>query len=165
MLPRLSLENLFYELIRIPIGKAESLSRNPSEREWEALFEISQKQAVSGIAFIALEKLGNSGIKLPQNLLFEWISLSEQIKAKNELINKRCREITRIFLDAGFESCILKGQGNAMMYPVTGSRMPGDIDILVLGERKKITKFVKDRCPNAFEQYHHIDFPLFNDNG
>lgn len=163
MLPRLSLENLFYELIRISIEKAESLSRNPSEREWKALFEISQKQAVPGIAFIALEKLGNSGVKLPQNLLFEWISLSEQIKAKNELLNKRCREITRIFLDAGLESCILKGQGNAMMYPVIGSRMPGDIDILVLGERKEITKFVKDRCPNAIEQYHHIDFPVFND--
>ena len=53
----------------------------------------------------------------------------------------------------------LKGQGNSLMYPVPECRTPGDIDIWVFGDRKDITRFVKERTPNVFEQYHHIDFP------
>jgi hypothetical protein len=49
------------------------------------------------------------------------------------------------------------------MYPVPECRTPGDIDIWVFSDRKDITRFVKERTPNVFEQYHHIDFPIFND--
>ena len=41
--------------------------------------------------------------------------------------------------------------------------MSGDIDIWVEGKRNIITEFVKKRTPKVFEQYHHIDFPIFKD--
>lgn len=155
--------NLFYELIQVALSNKDSLSETPSASEWRELYEISQKQAVAGVAFLALEKLSRNGQKPPKALLFEWIALSEQIRQRNLLADKRCVEITQMFADAGFESCILKGQGNALMYPVPESRTSGDIDIWVFGERKEITSFVKKRCADAFEQYHHIDFPIFDD--
>ena len=49
------------------------------------------------------------------------------------------------------------------MYKYPESRTPGDIDIWVFGDRKDITRFVKDRTPGVFEQYHHIDFPIYDD--
>jgi len=124
---------------------------------------MSQKQSVVGVNFIALQLLSEQGIKPPAKLLYEWIGFSERIKQQNLLLNKRSAEITSLFADAEYKSCILKGQGNALMYPVPESRTPGDIDIWVFGERKNITRFVKERTPNVFEQYHHIDFPIFND--
>ncbi len=161
---------LFFELIQVALGQKESLTKNPSEQEWEAMFDMAKKQAVVGIAFHALNKLAEVGQKPPLPLLYEWIGLSEQIKARNYIVNSRCIEVTKLFADAGFRSCILKGQGNALMYPEPLLRTSGDIDIWVTGgsgkvngSRKDIHDFVVTRCPNAQENLLHIDFPIFED--
>ena len=122
---------LFYELVQIALGQREKLSRKPSDTEWDELFTLSQKQAVTGVTLIALDKLSQQGQKPPVNMLLEWIGQSEQIKSQNLLLNKRCGEITKLFSDAGFRTCILKGQGNALMYPDQLSRNSGDIDLWV----------------------------------
>lgn len=158
-----SAELLFIELIQVALGNRKLLSRSSSDEEWKAIFEIAQKQAVAVVVFDALEGLNQNGQKIPTTLLYEWIGLAEQIKQQNLVANKRCKDITGMFAEAGFVTCILKGQGNAQMYPNPLTRTSGDIDLWVYGERKTITKFVKDRCPEAFEQYHHIDFPIFKD--
>lgn len=154
---------LLYELIQVVLGNKERLSRTPSEIEWQELYTESQKQAVAGVAYLALEKLNRNGQKPPLDILFEWIGLSEQIRNNNLLVDKRCKEITKLFADAGYKSCILKGQGNAQMYPVPESRTAGDIDIWVKGERKDVVNFVRNSFPKAFEQYIHIDYPIFDD--
>ncbi len=154
---------LFYELIQVALGKQEVLSHTPTAREWQGLFAMSRKQAVAGVAFLALDVLSRRGQQPPQDVLYAWIGLSERIRQQNLMVNRRCAEVTTLFAEAGFQSCILKGQGNARMYPVPESRQPGDIDLWVFGERREITRFVRARCPEAFEQYHHIDFPVFRD--
>lgn len=154
---------LFYELIQVALGNEDKLSRNPSEREWNVLYAISQKQAVSALAFLSLDKLNSVGQSIPKSLLYEWIGAAEMIRRQNLIVNERCRQITRFFIDKGYQSCILKGQGNAQMYPVPESRTSGDIDIWVFGERDEITRIVKEKFPDSFEQYHHIDFPVFDD--
>ena len=154
---------LFYELIQVALGNKNKLSRKASEREWNELYAISQKQAVSALAFLSLDKLNSVGQSIPKSLLYEWIGAAEMIRRQNLIVNERCRQITRFFIDKGYQSCILKGQGNAQMYPVPESRTSGDIDIWVFGERDEITRIVKEKFPNSFEQYHHIDFPIFDE--
>lgn len=154
---------LFYELVQVALGQRETLSRNPSDTEWEELFTLSQKQAVAGVALIALEKMSQRGQKPPMDLLYEWIGLSEQIKAQNILVDKRCGEITKCFSDAGFRTCVLKGQGNALMYPDPLSRNSGDIDLWVEGARKEIHEFVFEKCPDAEDGDMHIEAPFFKD--
>lgn len=158
-----SISALFLELIQVALGNRRELSKLPSEKEWKEVFLIAQKQSVVGVAFDALETLSSREQQIPKGVLFEWIALAEQIKRQNLVVNKRCIEITKLFKDAGFDTCILKGQGNARMYPNPLSRTSGDIDIWTFGERDEITKYVKDRTPNVFEQYHHIDFPIYKD--
>lgn len=154
---------LFCELIQVALGKRETLSHTPTAREWQGLFDMSRKQAVAGVAFLALDPLSRRGQQPPRDVLYAWIGLSGRIRQQNLVANQRCAEVTRLFADAGFRSCVLKGQGNAAMYPVPESRQPGDIDLWVFGGRRAITRLVKERCPGAFEQYHHIDFPIFGD--
>lgn len=154
---------LFYELVQVALGQKSRLSCTPSEEEWMELFSQSQKQAVVGLMLMALDKLSVNGQKPPIALLYEWIGLSEQIKAQNRIVNKRCVEITKIFADAGFRTCILKGQGNALMYPEPLSRTSGDIDLWVDGSRKEIHDFVKSRCPNAQDGDMHLEAPFFKD--
>ena len=98
------------ELIQVAIGQREKFSQTPSEEKWAELFVSSQKQAVAGFVLQALDKLSPIGQKPPTSLLFEWIGIGEQIKQRNRIVNKRCTDITKLFGDAGFRSCILKGK-------------------------------------------------------
>lgn len=153
-------ETLFFELLQVALGRRERLSSTPTEREWTELFEMSQKQAVAGVAFEGVERLQP---QIPRELLLQWFAISEQIKKRNILMNQRAVEVTRIFADAGFRSCILKGQGNNLLYPNPYVRNSGDIDIWIDAKRKDITKFVKSKCPEAEDGERHIHFPVFKD--
>lgn len=108
---------LFFELLQVVQGQREVLSHHPSDEEWKDIYELSQKQAIAGVVFSAIDKLSSRGQKPPLALLYEWIALAEQIKQRNALLNQRCIELMGMFAEAGSESCILKGQGNALMYP------------------------------------------------
>lgn len=154
---------LFFELLQVALGHCSSLSRNPSEEEWKVIFEIAQRQTITGFAFEALETLSNKGTRPPQALLFEWIGLSEQIKNQNRVVNHRCIEITETFSNAGWKTCILKGQGNALMYPNTLCRMPGDVDIWVDSSKDYVVDFVRRQFQEANVTEHHIEYPIFDD--
>ena len=65
------------------------------------------------------------------------------------------------FRKKGFRTCILKGQGNALMYPNPYSRTPGDIDIWVGGGDKRVISFVRSISPHEKACYHHIEFPSY----
>ena len=179
---------LFYELIQLALGNRTALSRTPSEVEWHALYETCRKQSVTGVAFQALDGLNKQRQKPPLDLLYQWIGDAEQIKQQNLRVNRRCMEITRMFTEAGFKTCILKGQGNARMYDVRSLmadgrglkdkmerlskyRQPGDIDVWVDVDgrckkedvRNKVDQFVHSRFPGVKGGRMHIEFPVFDD--
>ena len=65
------------------------------------------------------------------------------------------------FRKKGFRACILKGQGNALLYPNGLHRTPGDIDIWVEGGDKRVISFVRSISPHEKACYHHIEFPPY----
>ena len=155
--------NLFIELLLVSLGQRDVLSHNPTEEEWEYLYNECQRQSVAGLAVDALDVLSKRRQKIPSNLLFEWIGISEQIRLQNKLLNQRCVETSKMLAEAGFKNCILKGQGNARMYPAPLARQSGDIDVWVDGSKNEIVTFVRSSFPEAEIQSHHIDFPVFDD--
>lgn len=137
------------------------------------IISLSRETHRCGGAFDGVQKLPR-GQWPPKALVLEWIGRSEQIRNQNLVANMRSAEVTKIFAEAGFRSSILKGQGNAQMYPNPLSRMSGDIDIWIIGHtdatdstgkslRGEVNEFVRAKCPEAFEQEHHIEFPIFKD--
>lgn len=162
---------LFYELIQIALGNRSVVIRTPSEAEWHDLYKMCQKQSVTGVAFEALESLNVQRQKPPLDLLYQWIGDVEQIKQQNLRVNRRCVEISRMFADAGFKACILKGQGNARMYTNPLARTSGDIDVWVDVDgrckkedvRNKVDQFVHSRFPGVKGGRMHIEFPVFDD--
>ena len=156
-------DQLLLELMQVAVGTRDSLSIIPSSEEWERLFIQSQKQSVAGVAVTALDKLSNTGVRLPTDLILDWIGLGEQIKRQNILVNKRCVEVCQMLAEKGFRSCILKGQGNARMYPNPYYRTPGDIDVWIEGNRDEIKSYVLSLFPKAHDGIMHIDFPIFDD--
>lgn len=136
-------EEIFFELMRIALGKREKLSRIPSDDEWYRLFLTCQKQAIAAFVFPALDKLNKAGQKVPVRLVYEWIALSEQVKTHNELMNKEAARLTSLFEKEGHKTVILKGQANARLYPLPWTRQPGDIDIWVSGGKEKVLDVVR----------------------
>ena len=154
---------LFYDLLQVALGEKDNLSYTPSIDEWEELFITSQKQTVTGFTFDALDKLSRNGQKTPAVLLFDWIAISEQIRQQNKLLNSRIVELEERFEKDGFKSCILKGQGNAILYPNPLSRTPGDIDIWLDGDKETIISYVKNQYPTADDNGIHLDYPIYDD--
>ncbi len=154
---------LFFDLLKVALGNQECLSKIPNKAEWSYLLDMAEKQCVDGITFDALSTLTQHGQKVPEELMLDWFSYSEQIKKQNKIVNQRCKDITSLFAKAGYKTCILKGQGNAIMYPNPMSRVSGDIDIWVKGDRNDIIQFCNTIVAGGNRCYHHIDFPIFED--
>ena len=133
------------------------------EMDWEGLHEFALKQSLVGVIFRGVCRAGEAGARPPRQLMMRWLAESEQIRKRNARTNEAAVRLTERLLSEGFRSCILKGQGNALMYPDAGMRTPGDIDIWVEGSRKDILSFVRKYVPDAHLQYHHVDFPVFRD--
>lgn len=150
--------------VKSVLNPNEPFPKLDSEEEWKGLYRFCQKQTIVGTVFDGLQRYYEEEDELiPSGLTLEWYAQAEQIRRRNLLMNKRCGETTRFFLDAGFRSCILKGQGNAQMYPNPLSRMSGDIDVWVEGTRKEIKHVVQEKAGETFEISHHIALPLFED--
>lgn len=134
--------------------------------DWENFFQFCEIQAITGIGLQALEsirKMFPRDVEIKTDLLFQWIGLSEQIRYKNILVNKRCGELGDFLSQQGKESRILKGQGNALMYPQPSLRTPGDIDVWIKGSKKEVVKFVQEKFPDERVQYHHMNYRVFDD--
>lgn len=159
-------ETLFFELLQVALGRRERLSSTPTEGEWTELFEMSQKQAVAGVAFYALEKLGQAGQKPQLSLLYNWIGLSGKIRQKNQLLNKRCLQLQQRLKEKGYASSILKGQGIALYYdePLQELRQPGDIDIYVDCGREKAIQLAHEFGQEHVEwDYKHLHLDIWKD--
>ena len=117
-----NINELFFDLIRVSIGTQNTLSRLPSEAEWEELFEMAVKQSLVGVCFAALQRLGADAdegfarIGMSEDLYFDWMGTAAQINMKNELVNRQCVELQKRLTAEGFRSSILKGQGVAALY-------------------------------------------------
>ena len=155
------------QFLRYFLGNDQPFLLLDDER-WKSIYDFCVKQSIAGIGFHGVETTNQ---KLPKELLLQWFALSEQIKQQNKIMYDHCVKVVKILEKAGFDSCILKGQGNALMYPNPYSRTPGDIDIWVKPKGygcswrpdvKKVIEYIKGSNPEGKVCYHHIDYGLFN---
>lgn len=127
-----SIKEHFFDLIKISIGKEDVFLDISSDKEWVMLFVMAEKQSLTGALLIGLEKLP-AVQRPPQGLLLEWIGAQQIVASTNKNQDRRSKELYEWFKEKGFDSCIIKGQGVARLYPQPVLRQAGDIDIWVGG--------------------------------
>ena len=154
-----NIRNKFFQLMRLAIGTSSEIPDVKPE-EWAAIYEMAKKQSLLGIAFDGIEKMGNA-VRMDSDLLMTWIGRCKQIERRNLQLNEAVMKVSEYFKKNGFEACILKGQGNALMYPKPLHRTPGDIDVWVSGSPSDVIRFVHSIAPDEKASYHHIDFPAY----
>ena len=151
-------QKIFFDFLRFCIGSAKEIPGSLKEADWKELYAIAQKQALLGVLFHGIRRLPKE-LAPEQKLLMQWMVMAEQIRKQNIRLFQDSVKVCQNFENEGFANCILKGQGNALLYPNPYMRTPGDIDIYLSGGRRKIMKYVEQVCPNQVMRYHHVDFP------
>lgn len=127
----------FFELIQITVGTRVGFSRVPTAKVWAAIFDMAGKQSLAGVLLAGLEKMPAEQ-RPPQVILLEWIGVQQIVVSTNNNQDRRSKELYEWFKEKGIDSCVIKGQGVARLYPQPELRQAGDIDIWVNADRDDV---------------------------
>ena len=154
-------QKIFFDFLRFCIGSAKEIPDSLKEADWKEIYAIAKKQCLVGVLFDGIKKLPAEHVGMKKELLLQWMAESQMLEKANVRLNDAAIQVSEWFRKKGFRTSILKGQGNALMYPNPYSRTPGDIDIWVEGGDKRVISFVRSISPHEKACYHHIDFPSY----
>ena len=155
---------MIFDFLKYCLGGKDNMSNVVANIDWQQLYSFASKQAILGLCFDGIERLGEEyPEKLKQNpigreLLMAWMAKAQQIRRQNMNVNAVASKLFSMLREDGLRCCILKGQGNALMYPNPYSRTPGDIDVWVNASREDITEYAK--CHFKLEddiRFHHLE--------
>ena len=152
-------QKIFFDFLRFCIGSTKEIPGSLKEVDWKELYAIAKKQCLVGVLFDGIQRLPKE-LAPEQKLLMQWMVMAEMIRKQNIRLFQDSVKVCQNFENEGFANCILKGQGNALLYPDPYMRTPGDIDIYLSGGRTRVMQYINKVCPNQVMRYHHVDFPV-----
>ena len=141
----------FFAFLKYCLGYKENMSRVMAGMDWQELYSFASKQALLGLCFEGIERLGEEyPEELKQNpigreLLMTWMGKAQQIRRQNMKVNAVAGKLFAMLREDGLRCCILKGQGNALMYPNPYSRTPGDVDVWIDASRERIMEYAQKK--------------------
>ena len=140
-----------FAFLKYCLGYKGNMSRVIAGMDWQELYSFASKQALLGLCFEGIERLGKEyPEELKQNpigreLLMTWMGKAQQIRRQNMKVNAVAGKLFSMLREDGMRCCILKGQGNALMYPNPYSRTPGDIDVWIHASRERIIEYASKK--------------------
>ena len=157
----------YFAFLRYSLGGKRDISRVIVGMDWQNLYSFASKQAILGLCFDGIERLGEEYPEelrlnpIERELLMTWMGKAQQIRRQNRKVNTVASKLFSMQRKDGLRCCVLKGQGNALMYPNPYTRTPGDIDVWVNASREEITEYAK--CHFKLEddiRFHHLETSL-----
>ncbi|MQN58781.1 nucleotidyltransferase domain-containing protein [Segatella copri] len=152
-------QKIFFDFLRFCIGSVKEIPDSLKDADWKELYAIAKKQALIGVLFHGIKQLPKE-LSPDAGLLMQWMGMAQKIRQQNIRLFLDSAKVCKKFKQVGFRNCILKGQGNALLYPAPYMRTPGDIDIYLDGGRNRVMQYINKVCPNQVMRYHHVDFPV-----
>ena len=156
--------NDIFVTLQYCLGYKGDISNVVASMDWQQLYSFASKQAILGLCFDGIERLGKEYSEelkknpIERDLLITWMGKAQQIRRQNMKVNTVASKLFSMLREDGLRCCILKGQGNALMYPNPYSRTPGDIDVWVNANRKEITEYAKCHFKQEDDiRFHHLE--------
>ena len=140
-----------FAFLKYCLGSKENMSRVITGMDWQELYSFASKQALLGLCFDGIERLGKEYPEelkrnpIGRELLMTWMGKAQQIRRQNMKVNVVAGKLFSMLREDGMRCCVLKGQGNALMYPNPYSRTPGDIDVWVNASRERIMEYASKK--------------------
>ena len=142
---------LIFAFLQYSLGGKVDMNNVVVDMNWQQLYSFASKQSLLGFCFYGIERLGKEyPEELKQNpigreLLMTWMGKAQQIRRQNMKVNAVASKLFSMLREDGLRCCILKGQGNALMYPNPYSRTPGDIDVWIDASRERIMEYAQKK--------------------
>ena len=140
-----------FAFLKYCLGYKGNISRVVDNMDWQELYSFASKQALLGLCFDGIERLGKENPEelrlnpIERELLMTWMGKAQQIRRQNMKVNVVASKLYSMLREDGLRCCILKGQGNALMYPNPYSRTPGDVDVWIDASREKILEYAQKK--------------------
>lgn len=151
-----------YEFLQYCVGSRTQVPDGINRISWQELHQFAKEHTLLGICFDGIKRASDASsaelngeangshgvpplVNVPRNLLFTWMAEAEQIKKLNVKLNHVAVKLFQNLKAHHLGACMLKGQGNARIYPSPFSRMPGDIDIWVNASRPAIMQYATEQ--------------------
>ena len=155
---------MIFAFLKYCLGNKVDINNIVVDINWQQLYTFASKQSLLGFCFDGIERLTKDfSEELKQNpmgrdLLMTWMGAAQQIRRQNMKVNAVAGKLFSMLREDGFRCCILKGQGNALMYPNPYSRTPGDIDVWVNASREYLTEYAKCHFNQEDDiRFHHLE--------
>lgn len=155
---------MIFDFLKYCLGGKDNMSNVVANIDWHQLYSFASKQAILGLCFEGVERFGEEyPEELKQNpigkeLLTTWMAKTQQIRRQNMNVNGVAAKLYSKFREDGLRCCILKGQGNAVMYPNPYSRTPGNIGVWVNASREDMTEYAKNHFKQEDDiRFHHLE--------
>ena len=142
---------VFFAYLRYSLGYKGNMSSVVAGMDWQELYSFASKQALLGLCFDGIERLGEEYLEelrlnpIGRELLMTWMGKAQQIRRQNRKVNLVASKLFSMLREDGLRCCILKGQGNALMYPNPYSRTPGDVDVWIDASRERIMEYTQKK--------------------
>ncbi len=160
-----SVTDIYFRFIQFSLGVYEGKEfldgSALKDLDWNSFYEFAKKQTLVGVVFDGIQKLLKDAAPNLE-LLMRWFGINQKIMQRNNVLNEATVAIYNKVKDSGYSCCILKGQGNAVLYPNPLTRMPGDVDVWVNAGREEIRSLAHSLAENANG---HVDDESFNHIG
>lgn len=98
--------------------------------EWIYLISIAKKQTVAAIVFDGVNMLPDV-LQPERHIMQQLFAFTLQTERTHAVLNHALSDIVHRFTESGIPTLLLKGQGNAWLYPNPLHRQCGDIDLYV----------------------------------
>ena len=158
---------LIFAFLKYSLGGKVDMNNVVVDINWQQLYTFASKQSLLGFCFYGIERLGKEYSEelkrnpIERELLMTWMGAAQQIRRQNMKVNVVASKLYSMLRGDGLRCCILKGQGNALMYPNPYSRTPGDIDVWVNASREQITEYAKKYFKLEDDiRFHHLETSL-----
>lgn len=121
--------SVFFDFLRFCLDDDAPLPQSASAINWQRLYDLGHKQGIVGVLFHGIKRLKrNDPHPTPQVLAQIGTENAMIVESNKEAYADAFRVTEFVYRRYGHRSCILKGQGNALMYPDPYMRASGDID-------------------------------------
>ena len=139
--------SIIFDFLKYCLGAKGDMSKVVAGMDWRLLYEFASKQAMLGVCFDGIERLGKEYPEvlrlnpIGRDVLMAWMAKAQQIRRLNMNVNGVAAKLYSMLKEDELRCCILKGQGNALMYGNPYSRNPGDVDVWVNASREVIMEY------------------------
>ena len=140
-----------FAFLKYSLGGKVDMNNVVVDMNWQQLYSFASKQSLHGFCFYGIERLGKEYPEelkrnpIERELLMTWMGKAQQIHRQNMKVNIVASKLYSMLRGDGLRCCILKGQGNALMYPNPYSRTPGDIDVWIDASRERIIEYASKK--------------------